>query len=67
VFDLVVSTVNAFVSNLEFPLFPYLSFPLRIDPLRFQAGCRKTRLNMALVILCCRVFLLTDECMLLLC
>ena len=30
-------------------LFPYLSFPLRIDPLRFQAGCRKRRLNVALV------------------
>ena len=24
-------------------LLPYLSFPLRIDPLRFQAGCRKRR------------------------
>jgi len=28
---------------------PYLSFPLRIDPLRFQAGCRKRRLNLASV------------------
>ena len=26
-------------------LLPYLSFPLRIDPLRFQAGCRKRRLS----------------------
>jgi len=26
-------------------LFHYLSFPLRIDPLHFQAGCRKRRLN----------------------
>ena len=32
-------------------LFPYLSFPLRIDPLRFQAGCCKRRLNVALVFL----------------
>jgi len=30
-------------------LFPYLSIPLRIDTLRFQAGCRKRRLNLALV------------------
>ena len=27
-------------------------FPLRIDPLSFQAGCRNGRLNMALVFLC---------------
>jgi len=32
-------------------LLPYLSFPLRTDPLRFQAGCRKRRLNLALVFL----------------
>jgi len=41
-------------------LLPYLSFSLRIDPLRFYAGCRKRRLNLALVffmfILCCAVF-----------
>jgi len=30
-------------------LLPWLSFPLRIEPLRFQAGCRKRRLNLALV------------------
>ena len=30
-------------------LFPYLYFPLRTDTLRFQAGCRKRRLNLALV------------------
>jgi len=39
-------------------LLPYLSFPLRIDALRFQAGCRKRRLNLALVfvfILCCMI------------
>ena len=30
---------------------PYLSFPLRIDPLRFQAGCRRRRLKLALVLL----------------
>jgi len=28
------------------------SFPLRIDPLRFRVGCRKRRLNLALVFLC---------------
>jgi len=33
-------------------LLPYLSFPLRIDPLRFQVGCCKRRLNLALVFLC---------------
>jgi len=34
-------------------LFPYLSlFLLRIDPLHFQARCRKRRLNLALVFLC---------------
>ena len=30
----------------------HLSFHLRIDALRFQAGCRKRRLNLALVFLC---------------
>ena len=30
-------------------LLPYSCFPLGIDPLRFQAGCRKRRLNLALV------------------
>ena len=40
-------------------LLPYLSFSLRIDQPRFQAGCRKRRLNLALVfvfILCCSAF-----------
>ena len=40
-------------------LLPYLSFLLRIDPLRFHAGCRKRRLNLDLVfllILCCHMF-----------
>jgi len=57
-------------------LFPYLSpplliFPLRIDPLHVQTGCRKRRLNLALVffvfILCCNAFLLVGQCVLLLC
>jgi len=52
-------------------LLPYLFFPLRIDPLSFQAGCRNGRLNMALVffvfILCCSTFLLISKCVLLLC
>ena len=30
-------------------LLPYLSVPLRIDPLRFQSECPKRRLNLALV------------------
>jgi len=30
-------------------LLPYLSFHLRIDPFRYQAGCHKRRLNLALV------------------
>ena len=30
-------------------LLPYLSFPLRTDPLYFQARCRKRQLNLALV------------------
>jgi len=30
----------------------YLSFRIRIDPLRFQARCRKKRLNRAVVFLC---------------
>ena len=31
---------------------PLLIFPMRIDPLRFQAGCCKRQLNLALVFLC---------------
>ena len=49
-------------------LLPYLSCRLRIDPLHFQAGCRKRQLNLALVffvfILCCSAFVLIGECML---
>jgi len=33
-------------------LLRYLSFSLRIDPFRFQAGYRKRRLNLALAFLC---------------
>ena len=33
-------------------LLPYLSFPLKIDLLCFQAGCCKRRLNHALVFMC---------------
>ena len=47
-------------------LLPYLSVPLKIDPLRFQAECRKRWLNLALVFLCCSTFLLIGECVLLL-
>jgi len=51
-------------------LLSYLSFPLRIDPLCFQVGFHKRRLNLTLVfvfISCCNTFLQIDECMLLLC
>jgi len=40
---------RSFPPILFTPLFPCLSFPLRVDPLRFQAGCRKRRLYEALV------------------
>ena len=36
-------------SSLFPHLLPYLSFPLRIDLLHYQAGCRKRRLNLAYV------------------
>ena len=42
-------------------LLSYLSFPLRTDPISFQAGCRKRLLNLAfnffVFILCCRLVL----------
>ena len=48
-------------------LFPYFSFPLRIHPLHFHAGCRKRWLNLALVFLCLfcvvvRFFWLVNAC-----
>jgi len=55
--------------NLTYLLL-YLPFPLRIIPLRFRAGCRKKRLNLAIVfvfILCCSIFLVIGEYVLLLC
>jgi len=39
--------VRAFFLLISFFTFTYLF--LRIDPLCFQAGCRKSRLNLALV------------------
>jgi len=49
-------------------LLPYLSFPLRIHPFRFQAGCHKGWLNLGLVffvfILCCNTFVLIGGCVL---
>ena len=50
-------------------LLPYLYFPLRSDPLRFQAGCRKRKLNLALVFFVYFMLqnILVGECMLLLC
>jgi len=39
----------AFPLILFSSLFPYLSFPLRIDPLCFQARCCKRRLNLGFV------------------
>jgi len=63
-------TCPLFVHYFLTYLYLYLSFLLRIDPLCFQVGCPKRRLNLALVfvfILCCSTFLLIGECMLLLC
>ena len=50
-------------------LLPYLSFFLRIEPLHFLAGCRKGRLNLAVVFCVYFVlqFLLIGKCVLLLC
>jgi len=61
------------VSNVAFSVRYYKSvsiYFLRIDPLRFQARCRKRRLNLALgfgVYFGYNTFLLIGECMLLLC
>jgi len=60
------SLFSLLISSLTF------LFPLRIGPLRFQAGCHKRRLNVALVFLCLfgvvvHFFSFFDECMLLLC
>ena len=64
-----VHVVGLFISY-AFPLtffltflLPYLSFPLRIDRLHFQAGCPKPGFSF----LRCAAFLLIGECMLLLC
>jgi len=56
-------------SNFFFThLLCYVSLPLRIDPLSFQARCSERRLNLALVVfLCCSTFLLIGECVLFLC
>ena len=59
--------------HLSFPTFsllyllPYLSVPVRTDPLRFQGGYHNRRLNLVLVFLCSGTFLMFDECVLLLC
>ena len=45
--------LSFFLHSFLTHLLPYLSFPLRIDPLHFQAGYRKRRLNLALVFLYC--------------
>jgi len=45
----------------------YSPFPLRTDPLRFQAECRKRRLKLDLVFLCCNTFCLIGECVLFRC
>ena len=49
-FILYASQVILFCSLFLSYLLPYLSFPLRIDPLHFQEGCCKMRLNLALVL-----------------
>ena len=59
--------LSFFPSRFPYLSPPYLSFPSRIDPLCFQAGCRKRRLNLALVFLCLfcsviRFFWLVNVC-----
>jgi len=49
---IVCSPLSFFLYFFRAYLLPYLSFPLRTDPLRFQAGCRKIQLNLVLVFLC---------------
>ena len=46
------SHLSFFLQFFNTYLLPYSTFPLRIDPLHFQAGCRKRRLNMALAFSC---------------
>jgi len=63
-------SLNLFLRFFLTYLLLYLPFPLRIIPLRFRAGCRKKRLNLAIVfvfILCCSIFLVIGEYVLLLC
>ena len=62
----IISFACLYVSSIFFlnffltHLLPYLSFPLKIDPHRFQVGCRKRRLKLSLVFvfifLCCGTF-----------
>ena len=51
-----VTSIRVRITSFFFTFFPYrhpyLSFRLRIDQLRFQAGCRERRLNQSLVFLC---------------
>jgi len=46
------STLIFFSSLFSYLSPPLLIFPLRIDPLHFQAGCFNRRLNLAWVFLC---------------
>jgi len=60
---------SVFLHSFLTYLLPDLFCPSRINPLCFQAGCRKRRLNLALVfvfIVCCRAFHLIGERVLLL-
>ena len=56
-FILYASPLIIFSSLFLTYLLPYLSFPLRIDPLHFQAGCHKktTKHGFSFLCLCCVV------------
>ena len=61
-FTLYASPLILFLHFFLTYLLPYLSFPFTIGPLHFQARCRKRRLNLVLVFLCCSRFYLIGEC-----
>ena len=68
-FILYASSLILFSSLFPYLSPPYLSFPLRTDPLRFEGRCHKRQLNLAIVLLClflcCSTFVSIGECVLL--
>jgi len=63
--------ISFFSSLFPYFLLIYLSFPLRIDPPPFQAGCHNRQAKPGFIfsgfVLYCRTILLIGECVLLLC